>query len=71
MKLRPLKYRELISKLRKLGWTGPYSGLKHPHFVLGNRRIRFPNDHGKEVTKRVVRDIVDQIGITVEEFFKL
>jgi len=31
----PIKHRDLIRYLRKLGWEGPYAGGKHEYMVKG------------------------------------
>lgn len=45
MKLKPLKYGELIARLKKLGLVGPFQGSKHPYFLKGNLSILIPNQH--------------------------
>jgi len=70
-RLTPLKYRELISKLKKLGLTGPYPGSKHPYFLLGGRPIKIPNPHEGDVGKDIIKDILRLIGITWKEFSDL
>jgi len=41
--------RELIRKLRRLGFEGPFSGKKHEYMRKGNIRIIIPNPHGQDI----------------------
>jgi hypothetical protein len=41
--LKPVKRRELIRRLRKLGFEGPYSGAKNQFMVRADRTARIPN----------------------------
>ena len=69
MKLKPLKYRELIAKIKKLGLAGPFHGSKHPYFLKGNLSILIPNQHRGDVGKELIKGIINQLGITAKEFF--
>lgn len=71
MRLRPIKYRELIAKLRRLGFVGPFQRGKHPHFLRGDEVVWVPNLHEGDVGKDIVKDIINQLGVTTEEFFEL
>lgn len=71
MKLKTLKYRELIAKLRRFGLEGPFYRGKHPYFLLGDRTIKIPNQHQNEVGKAILKDIIRQLEITAEEFWEL
>lgn len=71
MRLKTLKYRELIVKLRKFGLDGPFPGGKHPYFLLGNRAITIPNPHGRDVGFKTLKDIIKLLRITEEEFLNL
>lgn len=71
MKLRPLKYRELIAKLKKLGLEGPFSGGKHLYFLLGKLRLTVPNPHPGDVSKNIIKTIIDKLRIKMEDFYKL
>ncbi len=44
-RLSPVSRRELIARLRKLGFEGPYAGGKHDLIVRGTRRLVLPNVH--------------------------
>jgi hypothetical protein len=38
-KLRPIKRKDLISSLRQLDFTGPYSGGKHEYMQRGRLKV--------------------------------
>lgn len=71
MKLKPLKHKELIAKLKKLGLEGPISGGKHPYFLFGKTKMVIPNPHRSEVGKDIIKSILNKIGLEFEEFLKL
>ncbi|HUT69108.1 MAG TPA: type II toxin-antitoxin system HicA family toxin [Desulfatiglandales bacterium] len=59
---------ELIRKLQKLGFTGPFSGGKHSYMKRGKYRQIIPNPHGKEVSSDLVKEILKQANIPVNEW---
>ena len=67
----PIRQKELIRFLRKLDFTGPYSGGKHQFMVKGDLRIRIPNPHKKEIGKNLLKLILDEAGISRETWEKL
>jgi predicted RNA binding protein YcfA (HicA-like mRNA interferase family) len=59
-----MKPRELIRKLRNLGFRGPYQGRRHPFMIRGSQRLTLPNPHGSdEIDISLVRRILRQAGI--------
>ncbi len=36
---------ELVRRLRRLGFDGPYEGGKHPYMVRGDLVVALPNPH--------------------------
>ena len=72
MGLRTIKYREFIVKLKRFGLSGPFSGGKHPYFLLKNGGwLIIPNFHGKDVSAGILKQVVEYIGITEKEFIEL
>ena len=47
-RLTPVPRRELIRRLRKLGFDGPYPGSKHEVMAKGDISIIIPNSHRDE-----------------------
>jgi predicted RNA binding protein YcfA (HicA-like mRNA interferase family) len=71
-KLSPLKSRDLINKLRTLGFEGPFAGGRHSrmvHFETG-QVIPIPI-HNKEVSVGLIREIIRQVDITPEQWLEL
>ncbi|MFA0751336.1 MAG: hypothetical protein SLRJCFUN_001739 [Candidatus Fervidibacter sp.] len=66
----PVSRRELIRKLRRLGFEGPFSGKKHEYMRKGNIRIIIPNPHGRDIGTVLLRQILKQAGISIEEWLK-
>jgi predicted RNA binding protein YcfA (HicA-like mRNA interferase family) len=60
--------KELINKLRALGFQGPFGGGKHSYMKRGSHRQIIPNPHSKEISSELVKEILKQGGITVEEW---
>ena len=70
MKLRPIKYRELIGRLKRFGLEGPFTGGKHPYFLFGGLRVTIPNPHRGEVGRDIIKSILNRLGIVLEDFLK-
>jgi predicted RNA binding protein YcfA (HicA-like mRNA interferase family) len=69
--MKVIPYRELIRKLRKLGYSGPYSGGKHQFMIKGEQKIRIPNPHkSKDINISLVKEILRQAKINQEEWEK-
>jgi predicted RNA binding protein YcfA (HicA-like mRNA interferase family) len=64
-----LSRRELIRKLRALGFIGPFSGGKHQFMAKGERKVRIPNPHGKgDVSSGLVNEIRKQANIKQQDW---
>ena len=64
----PIKRRDLIAGLRRLGFDGPYSGGKHQFMVRGDVTVRVPNPHQTDIGKELLARILRQAGVTKEEW---
>ncbi|MEW5933936.1 MAG: type II toxin-antitoxin system HicA family toxin [Bacillota bacterium] len=65
----PVSRRELIARLRVLGFDGPYSGGRHSFMRKGSLKVRVPNPHHSgEVSVGLLREILRQAGVTPEEW---
>lgn len=72
-RLTPLKSDEVIVKLRKLGYEGPYGGgrhLKMRHPTSGHS-VPVPYHKGQDIQVGLLRSIIRSVGITVEEWLDL
>ena len=72
-KLTPLKSEEVISKLRKLGFIGPIPGGKHMRMFhpKSGKIIPIPMHKGKDVSVGLIHEIINELGISREEWLKL
>lgn len=71
MRLTPVSRDELIRRLRKLGWTGPFPGKKHLFMLKGSNVLTIPNPHGsKDIGVNLLKEILEQADITREEWLK-
>jgi len=69
-KLSPVSWIELVKRLRKLGFDGPYQGGKHPYMMKDNLILTIPNPHRKEIGVDLLTRILKRAGITREEWLK-
>ena len=44
--INPISRKELISKLKKFGFDGPFRATKHQYMIKGKHKIFIPNPHG-------------------------
>lgn len=70
-KLSPVSWRELIKRLRKLGFEGPYEGGKHPYMVRGDLVLTVPNPHRGDISEELLKRIISRAGITRNEWIAL
>ena len=69
MKLAPISRRDLIRRLRSLGWSGPYSGAKHQHMVNGIVQLTIPNPHGgREIGVNLLKIMLNEAGISRDKW---
>ena len=72
-RLVPVSRHELISRLKKLGFEGPYPGSGHSYMVkqlLGERvYVTIPNPHhGKDIGVEILTQILREGGISRDEW---
>ena len=61
--LSPVSHRELVKRLRKFGFAGPFAGGKHLFMVKGERRLAIPNPHRQEIGVALLSRILGQAGM--------
>jgi predicted RNA binding protein YcfA (HicA-like mRNA interferase family) len=59
---------ELIWKLKKCGFSGPFSGGKHSYMKRDKYRQIIPNPHGKAISSKLIKEILKQANITTDEW---
>jgi len=72
-KLRPEKPRDVIRKLRRLGFEGPFGGgqhlvMRHPQT---GKKITVPMHKGRDIPIGTLRAIVREAGVDVKEWVNL
>jgi predicted RNA binding protein YcfA (HicA-like mRNA interferase family) len=67
----PIKRNELIRYLRKLGFSGPYSGGKHQFMEKDNLTLRLPNPHKSDIGTGLLIRILKQAGIKKSDWMNL
>lgn len=71
LKLAPVPRRVLIKKLRKFGFSGPYSATRHEYMKRNGEKIFIPNPHRKDIGLPIIKSIVNQLNVSNQEFLDL
>jgi len=66
--LTPVSRRELIERLKRLGFEGPYIGGRHEFMLKGDRRLILPNPHRGDISVDLLVRLLRQAGITRKEW---
>ncbi len=66
--LKPVSRRELIRKLKVLGFEGPFPGGKHQWMRRGGLRVTIPNPRGGAIDPGLIRRILRQARISIEDW---
>jgi predicted RNA binding protein YcfA (HicA-like mRNA interferase family) len=61
----PIRRRELIRYLKRLGFEGPYSGGKHQFMVKDDTTVRLPNPHQGDIGQEFLARILGRQELTV------
>lgn len=70
VELSPVSWTNLVRRLRKLGFDGPYQGGKHPYMIKGNLVLTIPNPHHGDIGVGLLSRILRRAGVTEEEWLK-
>jgi len=65
---KPVDRRTLIRKLKNLGFDGPFSGGKHQYMIKEQRKLVIPNPHKGDIGGSLLVKILQQAGISQEEW---
>ncbi len=67
-KLTPVTRRELVKRLSKLGFDGPYPGSRHDVMARGDISIIIPNSHhGEEISISLIARILKRAGVSQQD----
>ncbi len=67
-KLGPIGWRDLVGRLRALGFEGPYQEGKDPFMVRGTLRLCIPNPHSREISAGLLSRILRSGQVSREEW---
>lgn len=67
-RLSPVKRRELIRRLERLGFEGPYTGGNHEYMVRNGVRVAIPNPHSSDIGVGLLSRILKQAGVSRKEW---
>jgi predicted RNA binding protein YcfA (HicA-like mRNA interferase family) len=63
----PLSRRELIRKLKRAGFSGPFSGGRHNYLLRDRLKIFIPNPHGADIGSNIIRRIIIDADTSEDE----
>jgi predicted RNA binding protein YcfA (HicA-like mRNA interferase family) len=64
----PIKRRDFIAALRRLGFAGPFSGGKHEFMTRGDLVLTVPNPHRGEIGPKLLSLVLKQATISRREW---
>ena len=67
-RITPVSRGELIRRLKKIGFDGPYPGSDHDFMVRGDNFVRIPNPHRREIGVKLISEILREGGIDRDEW---
>ena len=67
----PIKRRELVACLRRLGYSGPFAGGRHEFMRRGNVSVTIQNPHKSDIGPSLLAKVLRQAGITRDEWESL
>lgn len=66
--LKPISQKQLIARLRRFGYTGPYAGGKHLIMIRDTKRLAIPNVHGHDIGVALLSRILNQAAVSIEQW---
>jgi predicted RNA binding protein YcfA (HicA-like mRNA interferase family) len=68
----PTSRKKIIRKLKKLGFSGLYSGGKHQFMTKESLKLRTPNPHkAGDIKDPLLREILKRADIDFEDWHKI
>lgn len=69
--LTPISWADLVRRLRRLGFEGPYQGGKHPYMIRGELVLTIPNVHRKETGVSLLIRILRRAGVSKKDWHNI
>ncbi len=66
--LDPVSRRELVRKLKALGFEGPFAAGKHQWMRRDGVRLTIPDSHGGAIDPGLIRRILRHAGISHDDW---
>lgn len=66
--MNPISRRELIRRLKTLGFTGPFAGGRRSFICRGQLKLRVTNPHEGDISVSPLKEILRQAGILEDEW---
>lgn len=66
--LKPVSRRQLVRRLKALGFDGPFSGGKHQFMSRGDIDVRIPNPHEGDIGVDLLKRILEQASVERDEW---
>ena len=66
--LKPVHRRDLVRRLRALGFQGPYQEGRHPFMIRGAFRLTIPNPHREDIGVDLLARLLRQANISREQW---
>ena len=70
-RLFPVKWKELVKRLKKFGFIGPFIGGKHPYMIKGGLVLTVPNPHKGDIGVALLIRILKQANISSNKWINL
>ena len=67
-RLTPVTWKQLVQRLRDLGFEGPFVGGRHPQMRRGDLTVILPNPHESDIGVDFLRRFLRQAGVTRREW---
>lgn len=67
-RLTPVSQREFVTRLRQLGFEGPFMGGRHPQMRRGTVTLIIPNPHDGDISVGFLARLLRQAGIARDEW---
>jgi len=69
-KLSPVSWKDMVKRLRQLGFEGPLEGGRHPYMTRDDIVVTIPNPHRTEIGVDLLQRILRQAEISRMEWLE-